>query len=123
MSQYENEFSSFPQKLITRHNFKNVDDNIAATINQINALRSQGLYDQAARRIEENKDILSQYIVDAVTVRTWEEEIYNSQKYAKQAQQSIFFDAEEPEYCVEDDVWIRDEQEQQSESVELSQYT
>lgn len=122
MSQYKNEFSNFPQKLITRYNFKNVDDNIAATINQINDLRSQGLYDQATRRIEEYKDILSQYIVDAVTVRTWEEEIYNTQKYAKQAQQSIFFDAEEPEYCVEDDVWIRDEREQQSESVELPQY-
>ena len=120
--QYENEFSSFPQKLITRHNFKNVDDNIAAEINEINDLRSRGLYDQASRLIEKNKDILSQYIVDAVTIRTWEEEIYNTQKYAKQARQSIFFDDEEPEYCQEDDVWIFDEREQRSEYVELPKY-
>ncbi len=122
MSQYENEFSCFPRKLITRHNFKNVDDSIAPTIQKINDLRAQGLYDQAARLIEKNKDTLSQYIVDAVTIRTWEEEIYNTQKYAKQARQSIFFDDEEPPYCVEDDVWICAEQEQQSEYVELPQY-
>ncbi len=106
MSQYENEFSDFPKKLITKHNFKNIDDSIASIINQINNLRSQGLYTQASLIIDNNKDILSQFIVDAVTFRTWEEEIYNTQKYAKQAQQSIFFDIEEPDYCEEDDIWI-----------------
>ena len=67
MSQYENEFTNFPHKLITLHNYKNVDDTIASVINQINTLRSQGLYNQAARIIENNKDILPQYIIDAVT--------------------------------------------------------
>ena len=106
MSQYENEFSNFPNKKITRHNFKNIDDNIASIINQINALRSQGLYNQASRIIENNKDILAQYVVDAVTFRTWEEEIYNTQRYAKKVQQQIYFDDEEPDYCEEDDIWI-----------------
>ena len=106
MSEYENEFSQFPLKKITKHNFKNVDDNIAPVINQIDTLRSQGLYGQASRIIENNKDILSQYIVDAITFRTWEEEIYNTQKYAKQVQQSVFFDEDEPDECEEGDVWI-----------------
>lgn len=106
MSVYENEFSQFPSKKITLHNFKNVDDNIASVINQINALRSQGLYGQATRIIENNKDILSRYIVDAITFRTWEEEIYNTQKYAKQIQQCVFFDEDEPDECLEGDVWI-----------------
>ncbi|MDE7131253.1 MAG: hypothetical protein K2O65_05595 [Lachnospiraceae bacterium] len=106
MSQYENEFSSFPNQLITRHNFKNIDDDIASIINQINTLRSQGLYNQAARKIENNKDILAQYVVDAVTFRTWEEEISNTQKYAKAQQQVIFFEDMEPEYCLENDVWL-----------------
>ncbi len=106
MSQYENEFTNFPHKLITLHNFKNVDDTIASVINQINTLRSQGLYNQAARIIENNKDILPQYIIDAVTFRTLEEEIYNTQKYAKQTQQSVFFEDEEPDYCEEEDVWL-----------------
>lgn len=106
MSQYENEFSNFPQKLITLHNFKNIDDNIANIINQINTLHSQGLYNQASRVIENNKDILVQYVVDAVIFRTWEEEIYNTQKYAKAQQQVIYFEDEEPEYCLENDVWL-----------------
>jgi len=105
MTEYENEFSNFPLKKITRHNFKNIDDNIASIINQINALRSRGLYNQASRIIQNNSDILGQYIVDAITFRTWEEEIYNTQKYAKQQQQSIYFDEDEPD-CIEGDVWV-----------------
>ena len=105
MSIYETEFSNFPEKKITKHNFKNVDDNIADIINQINTLRSQGLYNQASRIIQNNHDTLSQYIADAATFRTWEEEIYNTQKYAKQQQQCIYFDEEEPD-CIEGDVWV-----------------
>lgn len=106
MTEYEQEFSSFPSKKITRHNFKNIDDDIAPVINEINSLRMQGLYAQATSIIQMNKDILKQYIVDAVTFRTWEEEIYNTQKYAKQQQQSIFFESQEPEDCIEGDVWL-----------------
>ena len=106
MSQYEHAFSNFPQQKITRHNFKNIDDNIAATINKINSLRAQGLYNQAAHVMEENRDILSQYVADAITFRTWEEEIYNTQKYAKKMQQVVHFDPAEPDDCCEEDVWI-----------------
>lgn len=107
MAEYEREFSNFPEKKITLHNFKNVDDTIAPIINQINDLRIQGLYNQAARIIQNNFDVLSHYIIDAITFRTLEEEIYNTQKYAKQVQQSIFFDnTEEDLDCIEGDVWI-----------------
>lgn len=107
MTQYSNEFSNFPSQKITRHNFKNVDDDIASIINQINALRSQNLYNQASRIIKDNFDVLSHYIVDAITFRTWEEEIYNTQKYARQKQQSIFFDESEEDFDgIEEDVWL-----------------
>lgn len=106
---YENELSNFPTTKITKHDFKNVDNHIIAdTINEINSLRLQGKYADAAAAIQkaQEKGInLSQYIVDASTFRTWEEEIYNTQKYAKQVQQSIHFDESEPD-CVEGDVWI-----------------
>lgn len=105
MSQYENEFSAFPERLITRHNFKNIDDTVANLINQINLYRSKGAYTEATNLMRNNPS-LSQYIVDAVTFRTWEEEIYNTQKYAKAQQQTIFFEDEEPEYCLENDVWL-----------------
>lgn len=107
MTEYSREFSSFPAKKITRHNFKNVDDNIAPIINQIKSLQLQGLYNQAARIVQDNFDVLSHYIVDAITFRTWEEEIYNTQKYAKQIQQSIFFDEDEEDFDgIEGDVWV-----------------
>lgn len=105
MAQFEREFSNFPNQKITKHNFKNVDDSIADVINQINTLRAQGLYNQAARLIQNNSDILPQYVADAVTFRTWEEEIYNTQVYAKQKQQSIYFDDVEPD-CIDGDVWL-----------------
>lgn len=107
MSKYEHEFSRFPDKKITLHQFQNVDDDIADVINQINDLRAQGLYSQAASIINKNKDLLSQYIVDATTYRTWEEEIYNAQKYARQNQQSIYFDKSEDDFDgIEGDVWV-----------------
>ena len=107
MAEFEWEFSSFPEKKITRHDFKNVDDNIATVINQINSLRTQGLYNQAARIIQQNFDTLSHYIVDAVTYRTWEEEIYNTQIYARQKQQTIFFDNDEEDFDgIKGDVWL-----------------
>lgn len=107
MSKYEHEFSQFPDKKITLHQFQNVDDDIADVINQINDLRAQGLYSQAASIINKNKDLLSQYIVDATTYRTWEEEIYNAQKYARQNQQSIYFDESEDDFDgIEGDVWV-----------------
>ena len=107
MAKYEKEFSLFPEKKITLHNFKNVDDNIAPIINQINSLRSQGLYNQASRIIQNNFDVLSHYIIDAITFRTIEEEIYNTQIYSKQKQQSIFFDESEEDFDgIEGDVWV-----------------
>lgn len=105
MAQYENEFSNFPKKLITKHNYKNVDEISAPLINQINTLRSQGFYAQAAQILQNNKEILVPYIIDAVTFRTIEEEIYNTQKYAKQTQQSVLFEDEEPD-CEEEDIWL-----------------
>lgn len=106
MSLYENEFSSFPSKKITLHKFKNVDDSIADVINEINILRSQGLYNQASRIVKNNSDVLSQYVIDATTFRTLEEEIYNTQIYAKQKQQCIYVQEKEPDEAELYDIWI-----------------
>ena len=107
MTKYESEYSCFPNKKITKHNFADINDDTAPIINQINALRSQGQYSQAAQILQANKEFLSRFIVDAETFRTWEDEIYNSQKYAKQVQQSIHFEENEEDVdCLEGDVWV-----------------
>lgn len=112
MAQYEREFSYFPDVKITRHNFKDVDSKaVAELINKINSLRAEKKYETAISEIERAREEdgidLSQYIVNAETFRTWEEEIYNTQTYAIQKQQCIYFDENEPN-CLEGDVWIGD---------------
>lgn len=105
---YENEFSNFPQEKIKLHNFKNIDDTIAPVIEQIKTLRAKGLNDLAQETIDANADILSQYVIDAITIRTLEEEIYNTQAYAKYVNskyQHVHLGPEEPEAEV-NDVWI-----------------
>lgn len=107
---FETEYSNFPKEKIKLHHFKNMDDNVASIVKEINLLRSRGHHDQAAELIKSTKNTpndLSQYIVDATTFRTWEEEIYNTQIYAKQKQQFIYFDKEEPD-ALRSDVWISD---------------
>lgn len=107
MSKYQNEYSNFPSKKIKKHNFLDVTDEVASIIKQINVLRFQGQYIQAAHLLQEKKAILSQYIVDAEIFRTWEEEIYNAQKYAKQIQQFVYFEENEEDVdALEGDVWI-----------------
>lgn len=106
MSEYENEFSQFPARKITKHNFKNIDDIVAPLINEITSLRLQGLTTQAAIIIQNNANLLAPYIIDATVFRTLEEEIYNTQKYAKQIQQSVFIDETEPVECQIGDIWI-----------------
>lgn len=107
MSKYEAEYSSFPTRKIAKHNFTDINDDTAAIVNQINVLRAQGQYSQAAQLLLANKEVLSHSIVDAETFRAWEDEIYNAQKYAKQVQQSIYFEENEEDVdCLEGDVWI-----------------
>lgn len=104
---FETEYSNFPKEKIKLHKYKNIDSDIAETITQINSKRAQGDYDQAADLIKSSPEDLSQYIIDATTFRTLEEEIYNTQIYAKQNQQFIYFDKEEPD-ALYSDVWISD---------------
>lgn len=105
MATYENEFSHFPEQKITLHNFINIDDTKIDLINKIDELRANKKMEEAQKFIEENADRLKRCIVDAITYRTWEEEIYNTQVYAKKVQQCVYFGEDRPD-CEEDDVWI-----------------
>lgn len=103
----ETEYSNFPTRKITKHDFTDIGDDTAAIVSQINTLRAQGQYSQAAQLLQANKEALSHSIIDAETFRTWEDEIYNTQKYAKQVQQSIHFEENEADVdCLEGDVWV-----------------
>lgn len=105
MAEYTHEFSKFPSEIMARHEFRDVTDDVAPIINQINYLRSQGLYGQAAKLIAENANLLNHYSIDSTTFNTWFEELRNTQIYAKKVQQVIYTDDLEPD-CDEDDIWI-----------------
>ena len=108
MAEYSNEYSNFPSQVITKHNFKNIDSSTAPLISQINTLRGQGKYSEAADLIKANSDILSRCMPDAETFRQLEEEIYNTQVFAKSltdSQQYVYFDTE-PSSCETGDLWI-----------------
>ena len=120
---YETEYSNFPTSKIALHHFKNIDDteitytnsagdSVTETaielITRINTLRqSSNSSDkiEAANLINAVGDALIPYIVDAETFNRLEQEIYNTQIYAKTTFQSIHFGSEAPD-CTENDVWI-----------------
>lgn len=119
---YETEYSNFPSQDITLHNFKNIDDSsvtytldgqqVTTTVDkliaQINQMRTSSVTADkiaAVNLMNAVKDAIKPYMVDAETFNTWEQEIYNTQVYAKNVLQSVHFDETEPS-CQEQDVWI-----------------
>lgn len=105
-SSYTHEYSNFPYSIIKQHYFKDADDSVASLINEINGYKERGLYDLAAKTINEYKDILKQYSLGgSETINTIEEEIRNGQIMTIQKSQCVFFD-NEPEICSVNDVWI-----------------
>ena len=108
MAEMTHEYSQFPDKIWERRYFKDADDGIATIINQIKNLQSQGLYNQAQRIVEQNKDVLGKYIVDSEYLNAIDEELINLEIYSKQQQQSIYIQSEEPENAMLGAVWISD---------------
>ncbi len=105
MAEFTHEYSQFPNKVWERRYFKDVDDSIAVEINQIKNLQAQGLYNQAQRIVEQNKDVLGKCNVSSEYFNGVDEELINLEKYAKQKKQSIYFQETEPDAAL-NDVWI-----------------
>lgn len=105
MAEMTHEYSQFPEQIMELHNFKDADDSIAKVINQIKNLQAQGLYNQAQRIVEQNKDVLGSYIISAENLNAIDEETRNLQIYSKQVQQSIYYQDSEPSGFLYD-VWI-----------------
>lgn len=104
---YTHEFSLFPDQIMTRHHYQDVNDTIASVINQIKALQRDGKYSQAARYINEHKSELGPYVLGSENLNTLDEETRNIEIYAKGKKQQIYYQEDEP--VVETsigDVWL-----------------
>lgn len=108
MAELTHEYSQFPDKVWERRYFKDVNDSIGNVINQIKTLQAQGLYNQAQRLVEQNKDVLGSYSINSEYLNAIDEELINLEKYAKSQKQSVYIQNEEPEICYTGDVWISD---------------
>lgn len=107
MASYTNEYSQFPRQLMTLHQFHDVTDNIAEFVDQIKVMQTRGLYSQAAKLIEKNKDLLNKYFLSAEYLNFLDEETRNLEIMAKSKNQSIYYQDLNPiDSCVLYDVWI-----------------
>ena len=105
MAKYTNEYSKLPLQIMELHNFKDVDDSIADIVDQIKKLQSKGLYNQASRVVENNKDVLGKYIFSVESFNAIEEETRNLEIMTLEKKQSIYYN-EEPDNPALNDVWI-----------------
>ena len=105
MAKYTNEYSKLPLQIMELHNYKDVNDSIAEVVNEIKELQSKGLYNQATRVIENNKDVLGKYIFSTESFNAIEEETRNLEIMCKEKKQSIYFE-QEPDNPEKNDIWI-----------------
>lgn len=109
MANYTNEYSKLPYQIMELHNYKDVDDDIAEVVNKIKDLQSKGLYNQASRIVENNKDILGRYVFSTENFNAIEEETRNLEIMTLERKQSIFYNYK-PDNPVLNDVWIDEEE-------------
>lgn len=105
MAKYTNEYSKLPYQIMELHNYKDVDDSIAEIVNEIKTLQSKGLYNQANRLVENNKDVLGKYVFSVEAFNAIEEETRNLEIMTLEKKQCIYYN-EQPENPTLNDVWI-----------------
>lgn len=81
---------SFPDVYIDLPTFKDIDETAGDIINQIEEFRSSGNLESARKLMNDNSELLIDYLIDAKVVNTWVEHLRNTQIYAKQVQQNIY---------------------------------
>lgn len=78
MATYSNEYSKFPEQLISMREFKDITNDVDAIIQQIKTYKSEGKYAEAAELMRNNPNLAS-YMFSATDINTLVEEIYNAQ--------------------------------------------
>ena len=126
---YTNEYSSLPYKIMERHYYKDIDNSVANEVNQIKELQAQQQYDKVPRTTEvtkqtkstnlrtpqkglceilANRPDLKQYVMGSDGINAIDEETRNLEIFAMSKKQQIYYLDDEPEFAVEQDIWIGD---------------
>ena len=105
MPSYTHEYSQFPNKLLTLHHYKDVDDTVANEVNQIKTLQSQGQFDRVNAIISQHPE-LKPYVFGSEAPNLLEEETRNIEIFVTSKKQQIYYTDIEPEEAVLSDIWI-----------------
>lgn len=108
MAKYTNEYSKLPYQIMEVHGYKDVDNGIANLINEIKRLQSIGLYDEANKYVEYNKNVLGKYVFSVEAFNAIEEETRNLEIMTLENKQSVYYN-EVPGNLILNDVWISQE--------------
>ena len=100
--------SQFPNAIYSPTGFLDATDEIMELINQIKKLQLEKDTKKIQELINKNKNLkLEKYIFGAKDINKIDEEIVNLERYAKNVQQQIFYQTENPSgHISNQDVWI-----------------
>ena len=104
---YTNEYSSLPYKIMERHYYKDIDNSVANEVDQSKELQAQQQYDKV-NEILANRPDLKQYVMGSDGINAIDEETRNLEIFATSKKQQIYYLDVEPEFAVEQDIWIGD---------------
>lgn len=104
MADYTNEYSTFPENLITMKEYKDITDDIAAIVGEIETAKAAGNFSQALEIIKAHPE-LSDYNFSASDINRIIEEIRNAQIFAQSITKSITYGNDSFSGDV-GDVWI-----------------
>ena len=104
---YTNEYSQLPYKIMERHYYKDIDNSVANEVNQIKELQAQRQYNKVNEILADRPD-LKQYVMGSDGINAIDEETRNLEIFAMSKKQQIYYLDDEPEFAVEQDIWIGD---------------
>lgn len=108
---YTHKYSNFPNQMFQSTDFRDLKDapsNVISIVNQIETHLSSKEYSQASALLEENKTLLSPYLIGAEFVNSLNEEIRNVEIYTKSNKTGQYYTDQRPD-AVKGDIWIGDD--------------
>lgn len=100
--------SSFPQELIAPGNHKDIDAAAGSLIAQYNQYMQNGNIAAAGKLYQDNKALLSLYMLDTSYINLLEEELYNTGLFALLSHDTIVSESQPGETQDTGGYWLQD---------------
>lgn len=109
--EFRNKAEAFPQTVPDVTVYKNIDDEVASVVNNVNKYVQSGMFDKAASEVatwdmQHPENPLSNYTIDSTVINRLGEDIRNTQIYARRNMQEIYIQESNPGEVDDGDVWV-----------------